>query len=152
MRTNDLSSFRIWQVFHFPILSHGLSLKTISNILTWALQSVSRWKNIQCFQLKFSQCSQHKFYASVSWCFRYSAHRQHVHFPSLKYRTKTYTRPATKSFANVRSLGIWQETEIALTANLNSFRNSCWHSLWNLISYHVVSKLDAFSCNIICCS
>jgi hypothetical protein len=51
--------------------------------------------NIQCCQRKFFQCSQHKFYTSVSWCFRYSAHPQHVHLPSLKYRTKTCTRPAT---------------------------------------------------------
>jgi hypothetical protein len=54
----------------FPILSHGLSLSTITTALTRALQSVNkRNKNIQCCQLKFFQCSQHKFYSSVSYCF-----------------------------------------------------------------------------------
>jgi hypothetical protein len=50
-----------------PILSHGLSLDTIANSLTRALQSIKKLKrNNQCCQLKLFQCSQHKFYSSVS--------------------------------------------------------------------------------------
>jgi hypothetical protein len=60
MRTNDLSSSKIGQVSNFLILSHGLSLNTITNVLTRALQSVNKLKNFQCCQLKFFQCSQHK--------------------------------------------------------------------------------------------
>jgi hypothetical protein len=41
MRTNDLS-VRIREVSSFPILSHGLSLNTITNALTQALQSVKK--------------------------------------------------------------------------------------------------------------
>jgi hypothetical protein len=44
----------------FQILSHWLPLNTITNALTQALQSKNKWKNIQCCQLKFFQCSQHK--------------------------------------------------------------------------------------------
>jgi hypothetical protein len=41
--------------------SHGLSLKTITNALTRALQSADKHNNnIQCYQLKFLQSSQHK--------------------------------------------------------------------------------------------
>jgi hypothetical protein len=58
--TNKLSSFKIGQVSHFPILSHGLSLNTITNALTRPLHSVNKRKNIQCCQLDFFQCSQHK--------------------------------------------------------------------------------------------
>jgi hypothetical protein len=58
--TNHLSTFKIRQVVHFPIISHGLSLSTITNALTRVLQSVNELKNIQCYQLKFLQCSQHK--------------------------------------------------------------------------------------------
>jgi hypothetical protein len=59
-RHNDLSSFKIGEVSHFLILSHGLWLNTITKALTRMLQSVKKRKNIQCFQLKFLQCSQHK--------------------------------------------------------------------------------------------
>jgi hypothetical protein len=55
-----MSSFKIGQVCHSPILSHGLSLNTITNALTWALQRVNKRKTIQYYQLKFFQCSQHK--------------------------------------------------------------------------------------------
>jgi hypothetical protein len=59
--TNDLFSFKIRQVSHFPILSHGPSLNTITNALTRALQSVNNGKKrIQCCQPKFFQCSQHE--------------------------------------------------------------------------------------------
>jgi hypothetical protein len=79
---NDLSSFNIGQVSSFPILSHGLSLSTITtNSLTQTLQSVNKQnKNIQCCQLKFFQCSEDKIYSSVSWRFHYSVH-------SLYFRT-----------------------------------------------------------------
>jgi hypothetical protein len=53
-------------VVHFLILSHGLSLNTISNALTQALQIInSLKKNVQHCQLKFSQCRQHSFYSSI---------------------------------------------------------------------------------------
>jgi hypothetical protein len=59
MCTNNLSSFKIRKVSHFPVLSHGLSLNTITNTLTQALQNVNKQKkNIQCCQLKFFQCNQ----------------------------------------------------------------------------------------------
>jgi hypothetical protein len=50
----------------FWFFSHGLSHNTITNALTRELQSVNKWKNIQCCQVKFFQCSQHKFYSSIS--------------------------------------------------------------------------------------
>jgi hypothetical protein len=56
MFTNDLSSSKIGQVSHFPILS----LNTVTNALTRAIQSVNKRKNIQSCQLEFFQCSQHK--------------------------------------------------------------------------------------------
>jgi hypothetical protein len=65
-RANDLSSFKIEQVSHFRILSHGLSLNTISKALTRALQGVNKRKNIQCCQLMFFQCSKHKLYPPIS--------------------------------------------------------------------------------------
>jgi hypothetical protein len=66
MRTNNLSPFEIGQVSHFPSLSHGLSLITITN--AWTLQSVNKWKNIQCCQLKFFHCSQHSFLVFPLFC------------------------------------------------------------------------------------
>jgi hypothetical protein len=54
-----------WQLSNFTVFWHN----TIINALTWALQSVNkRKKNIQCCQLKFFQCSQHKhiLFLSVS--------------------------------------------------------------------------------------
>jgi hypothetical protein len=59
------TSFIIGQVSYFPILSHGLSLNTITNALTQALLNVNKRKSIQCCQLKFFQCSQHKFYSWI---------------------------------------------------------------------------------------
>jgi hypothetical protein len=56
-----LPSFKIGQVSDFPVLSHGLPLYTNTNELTRTLQSVNkRKKNIQCCQLKYFQCNQHK--------------------------------------------------------------------------------------------
>jgi hypothetical protein len=53
-------------------VSHRLSLNTITNELTRALQSAKKKrKNIQCCQLKLFHCSQHKFYSSVSKCFKF---------------------------------------------------------------------------------
>jgi hypothetical protein len=47
-RTNELSSFKIEQVSYFPF-SHGLSLNTITNALTWPLINVKEQKkNTQC--------------------------------------------------------------------------------------------------------
>jgi hypothetical protein len=66
-------------VSHYPIPSHRLSLNTITNALTRALQSVNKRKNIQYCQLKFFQCSQHKFYSSVSWPFHYFVHPLHTY-------------------------------------------------------------------------
>jgi hypothetical protein len=40
--------------------SHGLTLNTITNSLTRALQSINKQKNIQCCQLKVFQCSPYK--------------------------------------------------------------------------------------------
>jgi hypothetical protein len=56
--TNDLSSFKIKQLSHFPIFSHRLSLTIIINALTRALECVNKQMNIQCCQ--------HKFYSSIS--------------------------------------------------------------------------------------
>jgi hypothetical protein len=79
MHTNDLSSFKIGQFSHFPIHSHELSLNTVTNALIRALQSVNkRKKNIQCRQLKFFQCSQHKFYSSISLYFHYFVHSLYI--------------------------------------------------------------------------
>jgi hypothetical protein len=45
---------------------HTDSHSTVTNALTRALQSVNkRNKNIQCCQLKFFQCSQHKLHSSI---------------------------------------------------------------------------------------
>jgi hypothetical protein len=70
-------AMRVWgcRVMNFPILSHGLSLNTITDVLTGALQSINKLKkNVQCCQLKFLKCSQHKFYSSISYCFHYFVH------------------------------------------------------------------------------
>jgi hypothetical protein len=73
--TNDLFSFEFGQVSHFAILSLGLSLSTITNALTRALQSViKRKKNIQCCHLAFFQFNQHEFYSSNSKRFHYFIH------------------------------------------------------------------------------
>jgi hypothetical protein len=54
-------AFKIGQVSYFSILSHGLSLNTITNAVTRELQCLNKWKkNIQWCQLKYFQCSQHK--------------------------------------------------------------------------------------------
>jgi hypothetical protein len=59
-RAPTVCSFKIGQVSHFPVPSHGLSLNTITNALTRALQSVNkRKKSVQGCQLKFFQCSEH---------------------------------------------------------------------------------------------
>jgi hypothetical protein len=50
-RAPTMSSFKIGQVSHFLILSHELSIKTITNELTRELQSVNERKNIHCCQL-----------------------------------------------------------------------------------------------------
>jgi hypothetical protein len=42
----NVSSFKIWQVSHFPILSHGLSSSTNTNALTPALQIINKRENI----------------------------------------------------------------------------------------------------------
>jgi hypothetical protein len=42
---------------HCQVISHGLSLSTIINSLTWALQNVNKRKDIQCCQLKPFQYS-----------------------------------------------------------------------------------------------
>jgi hypothetical protein len=59
MHTNDLSSSKIGQVSHFLIRLHRLSLSTIMNALRRALQTINKRKNIQCYQQKLFQCSQH---------------------------------------------------------------------------------------------
>jgi hypothetical protein len=60
-RAPTMSSLKIGQISHFPILSHGLPLSTITNALRRTLQSVNKGKNnFQCCQLKFFHCSQHK--------------------------------------------------------------------------------------------
>jgi hypothetical protein len=49
--------------------------KQSTNMPTRALQSVNKWKmNIWFCQLKLFQCSQHKFYSSISKCFHYFIH------------------------------------------------------------------------------
>jgi hypothetical protein len=73
-RTNYLCSFKIGEVSYFPLLSYGLSPNTITNVLTRALQSVNKRKNIQRCQLKFFQFIQHIFYSSVSQCFHCFVH------------------------------------------------------------------------------
>jgi hypothetical protein len=79
-----MSSFKIGHVSHFPILSHGLSLNTITNALTRVLQSVNkRKKDIQCYQLKVVQCSQHKFVSLICLCFHYFVHPLHTGFEVL---------------------------------------------------------------------
>jgi hypothetical protein len=53
---HDLTSFKIRQVSHFTIPLHELSLNTITDALTQALQNIyKRKKNNQCCQLKFFQ-------------------------------------------------------------------------------------------------
>jgi hypothetical protein len=84
-----MSSFKIGQVSHFLILSHGLSLNTTTNALTRALQSVKKRKNIQCCQLKFFQCSQYKqiLFLSVSV----------ILFTLCAYRNKHVTEHCNKN-------------------------------------------------------
>jgi hypothetical protein len=66
LNAHQLSAlFQNWKSIHFPITSQGLLLNTIVNALTQALQSVKKWKDMQCCQLKFLQCSQHKLYSSI---------------------------------------------------------------------------------------
>jgi hypothetical protein len=53
MHTKDLSPNKIGQLSIFLIFLHRLLLNTNTNTLTQALQSINKWKNFQCCQLKF---------------------------------------------------------------------------------------------------
>ena len=68
-QANSLSSFKVWQVSHFSVLSFDLLLHTLCNAFTLALYSVNKTQsNDRNSQPMFLMWSQHKQFYSYSYC------------------------------------------------------------------------------------